>query len=173
MTTPQTLTSPQALATRQQLQRDAAEMGISRAYVSKLVDNFYAEVRRNEEIGPIFQETIGEDWDTHLGKMKQFWTSVALNSGEYSGKPVQAHQALSTRKTAPLRHEHFKIWLAIFQRVANETAPTPAAAAFFIDRALRIAQSLQMAIAFGMPDGIHGIDKSSLVDRSPPAKMNE
>jgi hypothetical protein len=63
--------------------------------------------------------------------------------------------------------------LAIFQRVANETAPTPAAAAFFIDRALRIAQSLQMAIAFGMPDGIHGIDKSSLVDRSPPAKMNE
>jgi hypothetical protein len=30
-----------------------------------------------------------------------------------------------------------------------------------------------MAIAFGMPDGIHGIDKSSLVDRSPPAKMNE
>ena len=27
MTTPQTLTSPQALATRQQLQRDAAEMG--------------------------------------------------------------------------------------------------------------------------------------------------
>ena len=148
-------------------------MGISKAYISELVDSFYAEVRHNPEIGPIFQETIGGDWDTHLAKMKQFWASVVLNSGEYSGKPVQAHQALSTRKTTPLRQEHFKIWLAIFQRVVTETAPTPAATAFFIDRALRIAQSLQMAIAFGMPDGVKGIKKSDRIDALPTAKMDE
>jgi len=144
--------SDHARDARLRLQQEAATIGITRAYISTLVDSFYAEIRANEILGPVFAESVAGDWDTHLGTMKRFWASVALNSGEYAGKPVQIHQALATRSAFPLQQQHFRIWLSIFARVVADTAPTPEAEAFFVDRAARIASSLQMAIALDMPD---------------------
>ena len=96
-------------------------------------------------MGPIFNDVIQDDWDPHLSKMKDFWASVAFNAGRYSGKPVPAHTRL-----ADVRQEHFALWLALFEETLVETAPSEQAVAYFMERANRIASSLQKAM-FGMP----------------------
>ena len=72
--------------------------------------------------------------------------SVAFNAGRYSGRPVPAHQ-----KLAHVEPRHFNIWLALFRQTLEDTAPSPAAVLFFMERAERIAQSLQLAM-FGLPE---------------------
>ncbi len=130
---------------RAEIQAHAHAMGITEDYISTLVDTFYERIRAHALIGPIFEEAIGDDWAPHLAKMKRFWSSVALNTGAYSGKPVPAHQKLSST-----RPWHFKIWLALFRQTLDDTAPSREAADYFMDRAERIAQSLQLAM-FGVP----------------------
>jgi hemoglobin len=50
-------------------------------------------------------------------------------------------------KIPGLDREHFAHWLALFEATARELCP-PAAADLFIDRAHRIAQSLQLSLDF-------------------------
>lgn len=126
--------------------RDKAnKLGIDEDYIAILVDSFYDHIRRDENIGPIFNHAIGDTWEPHLATMKKFWSSVALNSGEYSGKPVPKHQALSA-----VRPEHFQIWLNLFEQTLAETAPNSDVISYFMERAHRIAQSLELAM-FGIP----------------------
>ena len=131
---------------RQEIQARAAEMGIDDAYISRLVEMFYQRIRAHPLIGPIFEEVIGENWGPHLDRMKDFWASVALNAGRYSGKPVPAHQKLDG-----VEPWHFNIWLALFRQTLEDTAPSPAAVPYFMERAERIAESLQLAM-FGGPE---------------------
>ena len=126
---------------REQVQRDALRMGIDEDYISVLVDTFYDRIRSHEVLGPMFSDTIGSNWEPHLEKMKKFWSSVARNTGQYNGKPVPAHQ-----KLAQVRQQDFAIWLDLFRQTLADTAPTPEAADYFMERADRIARSLQMAM---------------------------
>ena len=130
---------------RAEVQRKANAIGIDEAYVSTLVDAFYARVRRDEVLGPIFEEAIGDRWDHHLPRMKAFWASVALAAGTYSGQPVPAHKKLTR-----VNEGHFSRWLALFRLTLENTAPTPEAVDYFMERANRIAESLQLAM-FGFP----------------------
>ncbi len=130
---------------RAEIQAHAQSLGIDEAYISVLVETFYGRIREDELIGPIFDNAIGDNWDHHLGTMKAFWASVALNAGHYSGKPVPAH-----KKHASIQPEHFKIWLALFRQTLDDTAPTSGAVNYFMERAERIALSLQLAL-FGIP----------------------
>ena len=136
---------------RAEIQSNAKELGINEAYISQLVDEFYVRIREHPLIGPIFIEAIGDEWAPHLARMKDFWASVALNAGCYSGKPVPKHQRLSTAQPW-----HFDIWLALFHETLNETAPSPLVVDYFMERAQRIAESLKLAM-FGVP----GLPKSS------------
>lgn len=130
---------------RAEIQAHAHAMGITEDYISTLVDTFYERIRAHALIGPIFDEAIGDNWPPHLAKMKKFWGSVALNTGAYSGKPVPAHQKLSG-----VQPWHFNLWLALFRQTLDDTAPSREAADYFMERAERIAQSLQLAM-FGVP----------------------
>jgi hemoglobin len=122
-------------------------VGIDEPMIKTLVHTFYARVRVDPLIGPIFNRAI-EDWDTHLDKLCAFWSSVTLMTGRYKGTPMKAHAALS--EIAPV---HFERWLALFQATAVKTCP-PDAAAVFVDRANRIAESLQLGIALHRGQGI-------------------
>ena len=117
-----------------------AACGIDETMIRRLVHAFYARVRGDTLLGPIFNAAI-DDWDTHLDKLCAFWSSVTLMTGRYKGTPMQAHAALPD-----IDAKHFERWLALFADTAYEHCP-PAAAALFADRATRIAQSLQMGIA--------------------------
>jgi len=129
---------------RAEIQANATLLGIDDGYISTLVDTFYENVRSDSRIGPLFDNVIGENWGPHLAKMKDFWASVAYNAGRYSGKPVPKHQEL-----AEVTPGHFSIWLEIFEYTLKDTAPNPDVVPFMMEKATRIAQSLQYAM-FGM-----------------------
>jgi len=120
----------------EQIRRDT---GIDEAMIEKLVRGFYARVREDELIGPVFEAKIS-DWEPHLQRMCQFWSSVALRTGVYHGQPMQKHLPL------PVEARHFDRWLELFRASARELCP-PAAAEHFIAHAQLIAQSLEMGIA--------------------------
>ena len=120
--------------------------GLSEARLSELVHRFYAKVRSDEMLGPIFAERI-TDWGSHLDRMTDFWSSVALMTGRYHGTPVPKHARL------PVRWAHFERWLDLFRQTAHETC-TPEGAAHVIERAERIAQSLHLAVQTVAHDAI-------------------
>lgn len=120
-------------------------MGITEAYISALVDAFYNRIKAHDRLGPIFDGEIGDHWEAHMPKMKQFWSSVTMNTGLYSGKPVPAHTKLEG-----VTAEDFEIWLGLFKQTLEDTAPTPEAVPYLMERAERIAKSLQLAM-FGIP----------------------
>jgi hemoglobin len=121
-----------------------ARTGIDETMIRRLVHGFYDRVRADQALGPVFGARI-TDWDPHLERMCAFWSSVALLTGSYHGRPMQAHQTL------PVDAQHFDRWLQLFEETAAELCP-PAAAELFIDRARRIAESLEMGIA--MHEGV-------------------
>jgi len=145
MTTPQTASDRRTTSAREQIVAEAAAMGIDRDYISTLVETFYSRVQKHDLLGPIFNDAIS-DWDAHLKTMKRFWASVALNAGEYSGKPVPAHR----KHIDMIKAADFDVWLGLFRQTLDETAPTPAARDYFMVRAERIAKSLRLAM-FGTP----------------------
>lgn len=120
------------------------ETSIDEAMIDRLVRGFYARVREDALIGPIFAARI-TDWEPHLQRMSAFWSSVALMTGRYHGQPMQKHLPL------PIDGRHFDRWLLLFEATARELCP-PKAADHFIERARRIAESLELGIA-----GAHGV----------------
>ena len=116
-------------------------LGVNEEMIETLVRAFYVKVRADRTLGPIFAARIVGDWEPHLRKMFDFWSSVTLMSGRYHGTPMPAHAKIT--EIAP---EHFVRWLELFAETAREVC-TPEAAALFADRAERIAQSLQLGIA--------------------------
>lgn len=112
--------------------------------IAALVDRFYAKARRDPMIGPVFNEAI-DDWDDHLRRLCNFWSSVMLTSGRYKGNPMAAHMKHS------LDPQFFERWLGLWAETAGEIfAPEPAAQ--FREKAERIAESLKLAL-FYRPGG--------------------
>lgn len=116
-----------------------ARTGIDEAMIERLVHEFYRRIRLDPLLGPIFGARVA-DWDRHLKRMCDFWSSVALMSGRYHGQPMVAHLPL------PVDTPHFDHWLELFAATAEEVCP-PAAAEHFLERAHRIADSLELGIA--------------------------
>ncbi len=114
-----------------------ARTGLDEDRLHELVHRFYDKVRADAVLGPIFAARI-TDWEPHLARMVAFWSSVALMTGRYHGRPVQAHAGL------PLSEAHFDRWLGLFRETAGEIC-TPAGARHLIERAERIARSLRIA----------------------------
>jgi hemoglobin len=120
---------------------------ITEALIERLVHDFYGRVLQDEVLGPIFTRAVGHRWDEHLATMVDFWSSVALGTGRYAGKPHIAHGSLG------LSPAHFDRWLGLFEATTREICPEDAAA-FFMDRAHRIADSLQIGLNIG-PKALH------------------
>ncbi len=116
-----------------------AQTGIDEAMIERLVRGFYDRVRADPLLGPVFAARI-TDWEPHLRQMFAFWSSVALMSGAYHGQPMRKHLPL------PVDGRHFDRWLALFEATAHDLCP-PNAAAHFIERARRIAESIEMGVA--------------------------
>ena len=120
------------------------DTGIDEAMIERLVRTFYGRVRQHPVLGPIFDARI-VDWEDHMHRLMAFWSSVVLASGAYGGTPMQKHLPL------PVDGRHFDAWLRLFAETVRDICPE-AQAALFMERALRIAESLELAIA-----GEHGV----------------
>ncbi|MBN9589037.1 MAG: hypothetical protein BGN85_05490 [Alphaproteobacteria bacterium 64-11] len=122
--------------------RRPAHPAIDEKMVQQLVHRFYAHIRADAELGPIFNKAIGTDWDAHLDKMCDFWSSVMLMTGRYKGNPMVAHMRLKV-----VRPAHFERWLTLFRQTSQEVCP-PEISELFIGRAENIARSLQLGMFF-------------------------
>lgn len=82
--------------------------------IQYIVDTFYAEVREDTLIGPIFNRIIQDRWPEHLDKMYRFWQTVLLEEHTYGGSPFLPHARL------PVEAEHFNRWKEIFNKTINQ-----------------------------------------------------
>ena len=89
--------------------------------IKLLVDTFYAKVRKDTLIGPIFNEKIGDKWAEHLERMYRFWQTILLEEHTYSGSPFPPHRHL------PVAKEHFNRWMVIFTETINTLFEGPLA----------------------------------------------
>ena len=125
----------------------AAEL-CSEQEVTDLVHAFYARVRRDEVLGPIFNTHI-DDWDQHLAKLVDFWSAILRRTARFSGTPMPRHAALPG-----LNAELFERWLGLFDTTLAEQ-PNRAMAEYAAQAARRIAQSLWMGYQVSRdPDSI-------------------
>lgn len=123
------------------------QAAIAEADLDQLVPAFYARVRQDDLIGPVFNSAI-HDWDHHLIQLVAFWSSVMRSSGRYKGSPVAAH----------LRHKDiitpamFDRWLSLWGEVTAQLLPADKAAAMQA-KAATIGESLKLALFFRLPKG--------------------
>jgi len=112
--------------------------------IRRLVHGFYAEVVKDDLIGPVFNRQIEADrWPEHLEKMCAFWSSVLLRTGRYGGRPLPPHLRLASE----LSDAHFERWLGLFRETARRELDETAARGV-VAAAERIAHSFRLALAF-------------------------
>jgi hemoglobin len=117
-----------------------AHSSITPEQIAELVDTFYGRIQDDERLGPIFARHITGEWSDHLAKMKGFWRSVLLKTGEYHGRPVPAHIKITDLTTDDFQH-----WLRLFRHTVGEIFELDARP-LVVAAAERIASSLWLAI---------------------------
>jgi len=88
--------------------------------ISRLLRHFYADVRQDPLIGPIFDVQI-KDWNRHLEIIASFWEAVIGGPRTYAGPMPMKHLPLR------LREEHFERWLFLWQANCRAQLPTDVA----------------------------------------------
>ncbi len=120
------------------------EVQIDPRAIDRLVEDFYTKIASHPRLGPIFTTRNHNNWQPHLAKMKLFWRSVLLKTGEYKGSPPKAHLEIGE-----LQSTDFAIWLEMFEETSSDCFP-PDAAQIANEYARRIARSLWLT-CFGTP----------------------
>ncbi|MDB5951409.1 MAG: globin [Massilia sp.] len=110
---------------------------LNRESIATLVHTFYDDVRLDDVLGPVFNAAIGDHWETHLGRLVDFWCTAMLKTQPFQGNVFAKHMAL-----AGIEPEHFRRWLTLFEATAARLFD-PALAGEFTLVARRIAASLQ------------------------------
>ena len=112
---------------------------ITKGNLNILVIRFYTKVTKDDLIGPIFKDILGDDlknetWKAHTQLLTDFWASIALGDFAYDSSPFAPHVKFSHR----LSREAFERWLKLFLETLN-TVYEPNIAKLFHERGLRIA----------------------------------
>ncbi len=108
--------------------------------IKELVDKFYGKVRQDPKLSYLFERKIGktsEEWQPHLQKMYDFWSSVMTSSGKYKGNPMKKHKDLPV-----FEEEKFDLWLELFSQTAHEVFCEEIAEEF-VEKSRNIAKSLR------------------------------
>ncbi|NER18961.1 group III truncated hemoglobin [Spongiivirga citrea] len=82
--------------------------------IELMVNTFYAVVREDEVLGPIFNNVIKDNWPLHLDKMIRFWQTILLQEYTYKGSPFHPHRKL------PIQKQHFDRWLNHFNNCIDK-----------------------------------------------------
>lgn len=91
----------------------------SRDEVSLLVNTFYAKVRKDELLGPIFNGII-DDWDAHLELLTDFWETNLLYKRKYFGNPMSAHVQVDQQIGGTVSEMHFGVWINLWINTLDE-----------------------------------------------------
>ena len=77
--------------------------------LTALVHGFYADVRADALLGPVFDAALHDRWEPHLARMVDFWSTVALGSKSFKGNVFAKHMALTGVTPA-----HFAAWVRLW-----------------------------------------------------------
>ncbi|HYE54196.1 MAG TPA: group III truncated hemoglobin [Chitinophagaceae bacterium] len=91
--------------------------------IQTFIDDFYARVRRDELLAPVFRQRIptDEDWPHHLQVIHNFWNSVLFAVPAYKGNPFPKHVGLG------IESRHFDRWIALFHQTIDDHFSGPKA----------------------------------------------
>lgn len=130
-------------AIQQRAAEHMAAIGVTPELIEALVDTFYARIQSHETLGVVFGNHIEDRWAEHLARMKEFWKALAFKTGNYSGRPVQAHL-----KVEGITPELFPQWLRLFSSTLEDIEASPEAKEWFYNTAERIAKSLTLSLFY-------------------------
>ncbi|WP_411833198.1 group III truncated hemoglobin [Pseudoxanthomonas mexicana] len=102
--------------------------------VVRLVHDFYARVRLDARLGPIFEARV-HDWPEHLDQLVAFWSALLRGTRRFRGAPMPKHMAIPG-----LSAELFLRWLELFAQTTAESG-NPALRAEADEAAWRIADN--------------------------------
>ena len=117
----------------------------SAAEIDLLMGRFYAEIRKHPQLGPVFNDTVGDApgaWERHEAKIASFWRqALGIERRGYTGNPMMTHAA-----NPAVMPKHFPVWIGLFERCAGECL-RPEAAARIVKLAKRIGDGLAMGLS--------------------------
>lgn len=85
----------------------------NREDVFLLVSSFYDKVRKDQILGPFFNNVI-KDWDAHLENLTTFWEASLFLKTKYYGNPLKAHVKVDANVNNTITEKHFGIWLNLW-----------------------------------------------------------
>ena len=89
--------------------------------IETLVNAFYAKVRHNELLGPIFNAHIpDEKWPDHLEKLADFWETNLLGVPRFKGNPSRKHIGVDKNLNHSVEQLHFGTWLQLWFQTIDE-----------------------------------------------------
>ncbi|TFG76081.1 MAG: group III truncated hemoglobin [Flavobacteriales bacterium] len=91
----------------------------NREDIRLLVISFYAKIRKDTVLGPIFNGII-TDWEHHFGLLTDFWETQLFLKRKYFGNPVTAHQAVDDKVLHTITPEHFGLWMNLWFATIDE-----------------------------------------------------
>ncbi len=87
----------------------------SREDIHELVNAFYAVIRKDDLLGPIFNGHIAEEmWPVHLDKLTDFWETNLFGIPKFKGSPSQKHTAVDKNLNYGIEPAHFEHWLKLW-----------------------------------------------------------
>lgn len=122
--------------------------GVTEPLIRAVVVEFYRRARDDQQLGPIFEARV-HDWDWHLDRMTDFWSSALLRSGRYSGRPVEKHRPIES-----LTVDHFDRWVELFEATVHDLCE-PAEAQAFMVRARRMRDGMTKVL--GLVPGLESV----------------
>ena len=109
--------------------------------IDYLVRTFYSQAIDDELIGHFFTKVVELDFDKHIPKIVDFWTSVLLGQGNYRGNPIIKHIELSQK--SPLTKTHFDRWIQLWKQTLDDNYSGPIA-----DQAKEKAQTISQLMIY-------------------------
>lgn len=96
-----------------------------RGDITAIITAFYAEVRRDPQLGYLFDEVAKVHWEVHTPIIIDFWESIVLGTKEYTRNAMTPHFAL--HEQSPLTATHFERWLLHFNTTIDKNYRGPRA----------------------------------------------
>lgn len=91
------------------MKRDIKE----KADIKYLLEIFYDKARRDNLLGPVFNDRI-KNWPEHIAVMSKFWESSLFGDGLDNEDSSQKHFDLF------VENRHFDRWITLFQSTIEE-----------------------------------------------------
>lgn len=83
--------------------------------INLLVHTFYASIRKDDLLGPIFNGHIPEEkWPEHLEKLTDFWETNLFGIPKFKGSPTMKHIMVDAKQGHTIDQHHFGRWIQLW-----------------------------------------------------------